>query len=281
MSILKEITLSRREFLERAFQAGVVLGSEPSEVLRGLERLSAPSWHYGQVQIETVNIRPIPNYLKSKPIGSVKSGAVLKLENEIIQGKDGLLWRKIVKNHRLRWPSKTDEYVWADALATITDFDPIHPWVNPEDKKIVISLEKQSLVAYEGEQEVLRTLISAGKAPYRTPTGEHEILYKRMERQMQGRYILRPKDNYDLRGVPFCWYFRPAFAGHGAWWHNNFGQPMSHGCLNVSLLFSAALGMSPAEFLFRWTTPEFELSDTFALAKSANPGTRVIIKKSL
>lgn len=279
MFLEQEIIFSRRDFLCLTLQTGVIFGHERfPEPLSSLEKL-APFFWYGRVKVEGLNIRPAADYLETKPAGVVKEGAVLRFENQIIQGKDGLSWYKIIKNRWLNWPSKTDEYVWAGGIKIITDFDPIHPWVNPQEKKIVIFLKNQLLIAYEGENEVLRTFISAGKVPYQTPRGEFRILYKRMERQMQGYYPNNPQNNYDLRGVPFCWYFLWGYAGHGAWWHNNFGQPMSHGCVNVPLAVSPEIGISPAEFLFRWTTPEFHLSDVLVAATASNPGTLVIIKE--
>ncbi|NIV94533.1 L,D-transpeptidase family protein, partial [candidate division KSB1 bacterium] len=39
-------------------------------------------------------------------------------------------------------------------------------------------------------------------------------------------------------------------ALHGTYWHNNFGWPMSRGCVN--------LRTEDAKWLFRWTVPKSE-----------------------
>jgi lipoprotein-anchoring transpeptidase ErfK/SrfK len=41
-------------------------------------------------------------------------------------------------------------------------------------------------------------------------------------------------DYYDVKHVPWTQYFHNGEALHGAYWHNNFGHPMSHGCVNIS-----------------------------------------------
>jgi lipoprotein-anchoring transpeptidase ErfK/SrfK len=101
-------------------------------------------------------------------------------------------------------------------------------------KWIDINLRTQRLTAYVGSKAVYSTLISSGKAPRYTATGRFKIYRKLKSQTMVG-------PGYRLPGVPNVMYFMGANAIHGAYWHNNFGHPMSHGCINVPVAKSGWL----------------------------------------
>ncbi len=91
---------------------------------------------------------------------------------------------------------------------------------------IDINLSSQTLTAYEGSSPVFSTLVSTGST-FATPVGTYSILYHVQSQRMTG-------PGYDLPNVPWVMYFtNRGHAIHGAYWHNNFGQPMSHGCVNM------------------------------------------------
>jgi lipoprotein-anchoring transpeptidase ErfK/SrfK len=94
-------------------------------------------------------------------------------------------------------------------------------------KWIDIQLSAQALTAYEGETPVLRALVSTGVARFPTPKGEYAILSKVRSQVMSG-------PGYYLPNVEFVSYFHKGYAIHGTYWHNNFGHPMSHGCVNMT-----------------------------------------------
>ncbi len=103
---------------------------------------------------------------------------------------------------------------------------------------IGINLSTQTLTAYEGNSAVFSTLISSGST-FPTPTGTYSILYRVRAQRMTG-------PGYDLPNVPWVMYFtNRGHAIHGAYWHNNFGRPMSHGCINMR--------PSEAEWLYNFT----------------------------
>lgn len=106
------------------------------------------------------------------------------------------------------------------------------------NKKIYVDLSKQRLMAFEGDKLIYEFPVSTGKW-YSTPTGEFKIwTWLRFTRMSGGN-----KANgtyYNLPNVPYTMYFAngavPKYRGyaiHGAYWHNNFGVPMSHGCVNM------------------------------------------------
>ncbi len=138
-------------------------------------------------------------------------------------------------------------------------------------KHIYISLNSQRLYAYQGSNLVYNFLISSGKW-HPTPTGDFRIWvwlrYTRMTGgdPAKGTY-------YNLPNVPFTMYFSndsvpktDGYSLHGAYWHNNFGRPMSHGCINLST--------AAAEQLYYWTNPS---AGYVSYPTTDNPGTLVTI----
>lgn len=89
-------------------------------------------------------------------------------------------------------------------------------------RSIVIDLSEQRIYAFEHGQLIRNELVSTGQAGMETPLGDFQIYRFRATRDMPG---------YD--GVPWVMYFYPDFAIHGADWHNDFGKPVSHGCVNL------------------------------------------------
>jgi lipoprotein-anchoring transpeptidase ErfK/SrfK len=93
-------------------------------------------------------------------------------------------------------------------------------------KWIGIDLSSQRLTAYEGQRAVLSALVSTGVARMPTPLGDYTI-YRKVRVQAMGG------PDYYLPNVEYVSYFYRGYALHGTYWHDNFGQPMSHGCVNM------------------------------------------------
>jgi len=139
--------------------------------------------------------------------------------------------------------------------------------VRNDDRWIEVDLSEQKLRAWEGGNLAYEFLISSGKwAP--TPKGEFRIWVKLRYTKMEGG-IRGTKTYYYLPNVPYTQYFNKGYGLHGTYWHNNFGQPMSHGCVNLSI--------PDAEKLFYWTSPVISPGKNIAYPSKDNPGTRVII----
>ncbi len=113
--------------------------------------------------------------------------------------------------------------------------------LSPGEKWIDVNLSSQTLVAFEGSAPVFDSLVSTGLANHPTVTGQFRIWLRFASQDMNG---YRLGYDYYLKGVPYVQYFYQDYALHGTFWHNNFGRPMSHGCVN--------LPTPAAEWLFNW-----------------------------
>lgn len=105
------------------------------------------------------------------------------------------------------------------------------------EKHIYVDLKAQTLYAYQGDSLFLKTFIASGKWG-KTPTGNFHIWEKLISTRMAGG---EGADAYDLPNVPYVMYFYHDFGLHGAYWHDNFGHTMSHGCVNMRQIDAKAL----------------------------------------
>ena len=164
-------------------------------------------------------------------------------------------------------------------------FEPISPEVPREEKKIEVNLTTQTLTAYEYGRIVFQTNISSGipgggqggekGLSTTTPDGKFEIIDKYPSKHMGYSYFssntsggsLAASDGYVLAGVPWTSFFTEVgHAFHGTYWHQNFGAPMSHGCINMRT--------REANWIFRWVKPPHT---TAAISNHSTRGTPIEI----
>lgn len=125
-------------------------------------------------------------------------------------------------------------------------------WAQDGQKWLDINLTKQVLVAYEGQSMVYATLISSGEDGLADPAtskratirGIYRIHTKWVSAKMDSQAV---GEEFELRDVPYVQYFEEGYALHGAYWHDGFGTPKSHGCIN--------LAPEDARRLFSFTEP--------------------------
>ncbi|MCU0693946.1 MAG: L,D-transpeptidase [Polyangiaceae bacterium] len=160
-------------------------------------------------------------------------------------------WKRGKKYLQTREPG-----IWirASDATVVAGSRPIGIALAPGDKWIDVSIHRGTLVAYEGERPVFATLVSPGLLGYKrvngkpaknvTPTGVYRIEWKHLSTTMSPD----PESmSYYLSEVPFTQFFHMPFALHGVYWHGEFGEPKSGGCVNLSV--------SDAKWLFDWTAP--------------------------
>ena len=142
-----------------------------------------------------------------------------------------------------------------------------------DEKRIEVDLAAQKLYAFEGNNKMYEFPVSTGLWG-KTPTGEFRIWIKLRYTRMEGGNKAIGT-YYNLPNVPFTMFFYnneiPKYRGfgiHGAYWHNNFGHPMSHGCINMRT--------EDVEKIYYWATPTLDGKPSIQ-ATATNPGTRIII----
>jgi lipoprotein-anchoring transpeptidase ErfK/SrfK len=166
----------------------------------------------------------------------------------------------VAQKERVFLATREPDTFIAESDATVVEKSQDRPEnVGPDDKWIQISITKGTLTAYEGDQPVFTTLISPGRGglPRVANAGNHELVKHRTT--PLGVYRIQYKDRYSVMSpdpeqkkffisdVPYIQYFRGPFAIHAAFWHEEFGEPMSGGCINLS--------PHDAARLFAWTDP--------------------------
>lgn len=132
----------------------------------------------------------------------------------------------------------------------------------PGEKWIQVDVTNQEVTAWEGNVPVYRFATSTGLEETPTILGEHRIYWKLESTLMTGA-------GYYLPDVPYTMYFHTDYALHGAYWHTNFGQPMSRGCVNLSI--------DNAKALFAWADPVIPPGRTQVVSSASNPGTLVVV----
>ncbi|MFZ5878700.1 MAG: L,D-transpeptidase [Chloroflexota bacterium] len=171
---------------------------------------------------------------------------------------------------------------WADGaglkMLTEEDVAPISPGVDPAQKRIVADLTYQTLACYEGSSEVFFCRISSGAVfdyqgnptdAYETPAGDLSTHWKIISLNMSGG---GSASGYSTPGVPWCTVIHgDGIAIHGAFWHNDFGEKRSHGCINVK--------PEEAKWIFRWTTPYVSLAQCEQRMTWPDHGTIVSVTK--
>ncbi|RPI93481.1 MAG: L,D-transpeptidase [Chloroflexi bacterium] len=187
-------------------------------------------------------------------------------------------WNEDANGHGYGYGA-SGEYFWADGAAfkilTEADVAPIHPDVDPNEKKIAVNLDYQTLSCFEGNNEVYFCRVSSGRKydangqisdKLATPVGTLLTHWKIISLNMTaGNY----QTGYSTPAVPWS----TAISGdgvaiHGAFWHNAFGEKVSHGCINVA--------PEDAKWIFRWTTPYVSLAQSELRMSLPEHGTTVI-----
>jgi lipoprotein-anchoring transpeptidase ErfK/SrfK len=149
------------------------------------------------------------------------------------------------------------DLLWAAAEAfrpiTTQELAPINP--DATDKRVVVDVTHQTLSCYEGQEEVYFCRVSTGAKydmygnvvdKWATPVGTHRITRKYISLQMSGGTT---GAGYDLPGIAWTSIFATGgVAIHSTFWHHNYGDPVSHGCVNCL--------PQDAKWVFRWSSPE-------------------------
>ena len=206
-----------------------------------IEVIDSCGIHYGGLCL-SVRSGPGTEYEK---VYSLRMGIILKISDKVVDST-GKLWYKIHFDEWVRYPDRLKDgwYVSGDYVRLLSAEKSDGNKKNT-NKKIVVDRSEQKIYAYDGEKIFMEQTVSTGLDATATPRGTFYIFRKTPSRYMQGPIPGVSSDYYDLPGVPWTMYFtEEGGAIHGAYWHDNFGQKWSHGCVNLPI--------DKAEILYEW-----------------------------
>jgi hypothetical protein len=215
------------------------------EVHNPVEEVGSGFW--GEITMPYVDARQVP-YPDGPVTDRLYCHSVFWVQDSK-EDFDGQTWYRLDSRR-----SRSFVY-WAqaDAVRRIPE-DELTPISPGASKRIAVDLDQQLLTAYEGEVLVLEQRISSGlrylsrgaAVDYRTRPGAYDVTSKQPTTHMIGGTA--GIDSYNLPGVPWVIFFDyTGLAIHGAYWHNDFGRPRSHGCVHVP--------PRVGQWLYRWTSP--------------------------
>ena len=189
----------------------------------------------GWIVASTLNVRARPGVSDDNPpIDRVHyKDRFHILEERVVQGAK---WYRIGEN---RW-------VYGGWVG-VARYKPRPAQIKASDKWVGVSLREQTLVAYEGDTPVYATLVATGVPQYPTVRG----IFRTWLRRRWGRMVGGTPGTmhyYYLEDVTWTMYFYRGYSLHTAYWHDAFGRPRSHGCVNLSPY--------DAWWIFRWSETE-------------------------
>jgi hypothetical protein len=270
-----------RVFLDdrgRAIARDLVRVLEPSGFEgRDLTAAPPPAEHELGWLLDTVELRDAPRDT-ARAVGTLRKHtqlAVTPLGGSSIpsgdrgsddRGRDARGWRLVrgsdaAGREIAGWVPPKHVRVWTPPPA-LDDVAADETWIDVESTTQLLTLMR-------GDRPVFATLVSTGKAGDRTPPGVYRIRMKHAWGTM--RSLPGADEPYRVEGVPWAQYFHQRYALHGVYWHNGFGRPASHGCVNLS--------PKDARRVFEATSPIIPAGWRSVHETNEHPGTVIRVRR--
>jgi lipoprotein-anchoring transpeptidase ErfK/SrfK len=207
----------------------------------------------GEITVPFTDTKRDP-YVYAERSYRVFYGTTHWVKRVIVQRDEKSIWYEIYDFYL-----KENRYIAAHDMRLIPndELTTLSPEVPDEEKHIVVDLSTQLVTAFEGEKLVFSQRCSSGVKGTDTPKGEFTTYHKGPSVHMTNEGdAVENESVYSLPGVPWCSFFTGAGnAFHGTYWHNDYGRPRSHGCVN--------LPSEAAKFIYRWTKPNVPPDTTY------------------
>jgi len=226
--------------------------------------LGAGRWAEVIVPFSDTYWRPVRHY--NRDIAARAHYRSVFFATELLTGPDGHSWYRVEELYQTTYIRATHV-----RLLPVDHFAPISPDVAPGDKRLEADLTRQMLTAFERGRAVWTHPISSGAPGWETPIGEFTIFEKRISSHLIP-YLVEPESPryYNLPGAPYvCYFTGTMIATHGCTWHNDYGRPVSHGCLN--------LPPEAARWVWRWTHPVGDANNLSVVPAEGETGTRISV----
>jgi lipoprotein-anchoring transpeptidase ErfK/SrfK len=198
----------------------------------------------GEICVPMSETRLIP-YTYAKNGYRLYYGSTHWVKKVVVTREEKSIWYEIYDNQL-----QTSFYVPYHNIRIIPDEEltPLSPNVPAADKMIHVDLPTQMVAAFEGNTMVFSVRCSSGGKGTYTPTGEFSTYHKGPSVHMTNQDEEGATNYYHLPGVPWTSFFTSeGNAFHGTYWHNDYGRPRSHGCVNLK--------SEDAKWLYRWSMP--------------------------
>jgi lipoprotein-anchoring transpeptidase ErfK/SrfK len=230
-----EVTYDGELYYE-VMENGWVAASDIEEVFpsdyQGIQIHTFPTGGFGWMVDNGFSYQSPPSEGKQRMRGAYLTRYSLHEVYDIAIQEDGEHWYKI-----------GDQQWVADVDFSYVALREANPTMNQRPRWIEVNLSQQNLVVYEDEKPIFATLVSTGRQPAWTGEGAYTIYNK-----IDMHPLISPDPvaigDYYLEDVPYLLYYQGSWAIHSAYWHDKFGKPNSHGCVNLS--------MQDADWLFAW-----------------------------
>ncbi len=196
----------------------------------------------GEVTVPYTFARPEPNVLFNGRRYYYQTTHWIK--RTIVNRAQKSIWYEVYDFHEHK-----SYYIPTHDMRVVPDDEltPLSPQVPDDQKHIHVDLATQTVTAFEGDQPVLIARCSSGAGDTKTPTGDFRTYHKGPSIHMSNEGD-DEAGVYDLPGVPWVSFFTgTGVSFHGTYWHNDYGRPRSHGCVNLPSM--------DAKFIYRWTSP--------------------------
>jgi hypothetical protein len=233
-----------------------------------LQQLDAESI-WGEVTVPVSVLRRQPGE-SAPPRRSLFYGMVFRITS-IAQDDAGQTWYRLADGNTGNIGFASAQHI---RPLTADDFAPISPNVPLDKKRIDIDLKQQIATAYEDDQPVFTARVATG-GKYRTPEGVRNFFTipgdHRIFRKIAGQLMAGGTPGYDyyyLPGISWVSYFTTSgIAFHSTYWHNDYGAPRSHGCVNML--------PEDSQWVFRWTMPAYPLTEQRMMITPRSEGSHV------
>ena len=218
------------------------LRNEDGQWLRTADLQRERASEFRGVQLGEDTLRPFAWVLKASwPAASpggpaVKDAPLLRRYDRVytfasVEDEEGARWYLV----------GAEQWLPAARLAVVLPAQ--KPRVISRDRWLAVDLTQQVLLGYWQDTPQFATLVSSGIEGRATPLGVYEI-WARLDLDSMSGFTGAP-DAYGLESVPWVLYYDESIGFHGTYWHDGFGAPLSHGCVNLSI--------SDAAFVYQWT----------------------------
>ena len=164
-----------------------------------------------------------------------------------VRGRASRLQRLVIEETRGDWLRTSDQRWIHRREVARPRRSTVPPEVSAGARWIDVDTRTQTLTAYVGARPVYVTAVSTGRATTPTPAGTYRVWVKLAEDDMDDLERDDVEENYAIQAVPWVQYFHGSIGLHAAFWHDRFGTPRSHGCVN--------LAPQDARWLFAFTQP--------------------------